>query len=156
MDKRDKDFLATNLKGLVQDMLEWMELRNQQMKVDWEFSSTPAEAKLFAALRGQERTVADLARALGISRQAVHANLKRMIQAGFLESVPHPHSNRDKLIRITAEGRKIQSLAAINLRQIEEEIKETIGETNVENVRRLFVKHLKKVGSLRAEPPKNQ
>ena len=72
IDNRSKQFLATNIKGLFNDTLEWMEARNAELRCGSEFEGTPAEAKLFATLRGRARSISDLARAMGLSRQAVH------------------------------------------------------------------------------------
>ncbi len=138
-------FLSTNLKGLMQDMLEWMEQRNAELREGGEFTGTPAEAKLFAALRGRSRTISELARVLGVSRQAVHTTLKRLIHEGVLETVPHPDNKRDKLVQVTAKGVAVRKMAAANIKQIEVELAESIGGENVELVRALLLEHLAKV-----------
>lgn len=138
-------FLQQNLKGLMQDMLEWMEERNAQLREGGEFTGTPAEAKLFAVLRGRRRTISELARSLGVSRQAVHTTLKRLIHEGVLETVPHPDNQRDKLVQVTAKGQQVRKMAARNIRQIEAEVAQSIGEENMERMRELLLEHLANV-----------
>ena len=90
IDEQTRKFLATNIKGLMSDMLEWMEARNADLRAGSEFQGTPAEARMFATLRGKERSISELARALGVSRQAVHTTVHRLVNAGVVELVSSP------------------------------------------------------------------
>lgn len=149
IDDKDTRYLATNLKGLFQDMLEWMEERNAALRAGSGLGqATPAEAKLFATLRGRERSIADLARVLGVSRQAIHHTVHRLVEHGVVELVPSEASGREKLVRITAAGRSVQTLAARNLRKIEAELARSIGRENVTLIRELLVAHLERVGTI--------
>lgn len=144
----DRQFLANNLKGLLQDTLEWMDVRNAELRADTGFAhATPAEARLFAVLRGRERSISELARALGVSRQAVHHTVHRLISAGVVELAPAAHSRREKLVRITEAGGQIQTMAARNLRQIEKEVAGHLGKENVQLIRTLLMKLMAEVRS---------
>lgn len=142
IDKKNHEFLRKNIKGLMQDTLEWMEQRNAELRKDAGVNSTPAEAKLFASLRGEPRSISELARALGVSRQAVHATTKRLIAAGVVELTPHPSNRRDKLVTITQRGDSIRNMAANNIRVIEAELANSIGSDNLELLRAFLSKHL--------------
>ncbi|MEM7020709.1 MAG: MarR family transcriptional regulator [Pseudomonadota bacterium] len=142
LDNKTKQFLATNIKGLMSDTLEWMEARNTELRAGSEFQGTPAEAKLFATLRGKQRSISELARVLGVSRQAVHNTVHKLIAAGVVELINSPSNQRDKLVRITERGHEVQKMAAKNLREIEEELADSIGRENLELVRRLLIAHL--------------
>ena len=145
IDNNSKEFLATSIKGLLQDTLEWMESRNAELRRGSEFEGTPAEAKLFATLRGRARSISDLARVMGLSRQAVHNTVHRLISAGVVDLVPMEGSKRDKLVQITERGQEIQKMAAKNLKRIERDMHKTIGAENVELLRSLLLEHLKAV-----------
>ena len=73
-----------------------------------------------------------------MSRQAVHHTVHRLIEAGVVELIAAGASRRDKLVRITPAGRKVQVMAATNLRQIESEVAMHIGDANLARMRRCF------------------
>lgn len=124
------------------DVQEWMENRNADLRKGSDFVGTPAEAKLFATLRGRQRSISELARVLGISRQAVHNTVHRLVAAGVVELIAAPDSNRDKYVHITKKGYEVQKMAAKNLRQIEKEFADSIGKENLELIRSLLIAHL--------------
>ncbi len=142
IDNKTRQFLATSLKGLLQDTLEWMDTRNASLREGSKFEGTPAEAKLFATLRGKARSISELARVMGVSRQAVHNTVHRLVDIGIVELVAVEGNKRDKLVTITTEGHKVQKMAAKNLKRIEQDMAETIGAENVELIRSLLLKHL--------------
>ena len=140
LSEADRAFLATNLKGLLQDVMEQMDARNTELRGDTMFANaTPAEARLFAVLRGRERSISELARVLGVTRQAVHHTVHRLIDAEVVELIPAQHSRREKLVRITPTGRKVQAIAAANLRRIEAEMAERVGEAKLSTLRELLI-----------------
>ena len=53
------------------------------------------------------QTVADIARALGISRQGVQRVTNTLIKEGLVQSMPHPSDQRTYLIELTVKGRTI-------------------------------------------------
>ncbi len=143
IDDKTRQFLATNLKGLLADTVEWMEARNVELRQSTRYSgATPAEAKLFATLRGGERSVSDLARAIGVSRQAVHRTAHRLQEQGVVRIVPSPDDARIKIVQITEGGHRVQEMAAKNLRQIESEMAAEMGRKNLETIRGLLVEFL--------------
>ena len=140
LSEADRAFLATNLKGLLQDVMEQMDARNTELRGDTMFAdATPAEARLFAVLRGRERSISELARVLGVTRQAVHHTVHRLIDAEVVELIPAQHSRREKLVRITPTGSKVQAIAAANLRRIEAEMAERVGEAKLSTLRELLI-----------------
>lgn len=145
IDQRTRAFLATNIKGLLQDTLEWMEERNTALRSGSEFEGTPAEARVFAVLRGRERSISELARVIGVSRQAVHNTVHRLVESGVVEVASAPGNQRDKVVRITERGHDVQKMAAHNLRQIERELAKSIGRENLELLRSLLLQHLESV-----------
>ena len=81
------------------------------------YGLTVAEWRMLRALRsprnstgraradiGQERSVAELARRLRISRQAAHRTAARLERAGLLRCVPHGGDRRLRLASLTPDG----------------------------------------------------
>lgn len=66
---------------------------------------TAAWWQVLGAVTGQPLSVADIARAMGITRQSVQRIADLMVDKGFAEYLPNPAHRRAKLMRLTAEGR---------------------------------------------------
>lgn len=62
------------------------------------------------------QTAAEIARALGISRQGVQRVANVLIQEGLIESRPHPTDQRTFLLELTERGRAV--MAAIYSQQL--------------------------------------
>ena len=141
IDDKDNKFLSTNVKGMLQDTLDWMNERNTKLLDQGGVVGTPAEIKLFASLRGRQRSISDLARVIGISRQAVHNTVHKLIDKGLVELIPAPDNDRDKLVAVTQLGQETRKVAAKNLRQIEAEFESRIGKRKLEQLRAILLKH---------------
>ena len=134
-----QSFLATNIKGLCADLIELMEERNASLRRKTRYAqATPAEAKLFATLRGGERSLSDLARVIGVSRQAVHRTAHRLASSGVVRVVGSEGDKREKIVQITAKGRAVQKMAAANLEAVEADLAEAVGREEVESLRHLL------------------
>jgi DNA-binding MarR family transcriptional regulator len=68
------------------------------------------------ALAGRPLTVPQIARRMGLTRQAVQASANRLISEGLAESGENPDHRRSPLIRLTELGH--QKYAAVDRRQI--------------------------------------
>ncbi len=53
-----------------------------------------------------DRTVPDIARAKGVSRQHIQVNADALIKAGLAEQRPNPAHKRSPLLRLTPQGRR--------------------------------------------------
>jgi DNA-binding MarR family transcriptional regulator len=62
-------------------------------------------------------TVPQIARRMGLTRQSVHATVKRLVADGLLELAPNADHRRSQLVRLTELGER--SYAAIDRRQID-------------------------------------
>ena len=71
-------FLDTNLMRLTMELVEWMELEMIELNKSAKYQGSIAEIKLFNALRGEEKSISELARLMNISRQAVHKTAHRL------------------------------------------------------------------------------
>ena len=73
----------------------------------------------------------ELARRLGTSKQAAGQLVDELVAMGMLERVPDPRDARAKLVRFSAEGQAgiVEGLGV--LRELEEEIRDLVGEAKM-------------------------
>jgi DNA-binding MarR family transcriptional regulator len=69
------------------------------------------------ALAERPRTVPQIARRMGLTRQSVHATVKRLVDDGLLELEPNADHRRSQLVRLTERGEA--AYGAIDARQAE-------------------------------------
>lgn len=74
---------------------------------------TSARWQIFGAISNEELTASQIARNMGLNRQAVQPLVDALADDGLVELVDNPNHRRAKLIRMTAEGRK-SYLEALN------------------------------------------
>ena len=96
---------------------------------------TSAQSLLFATLPVGGARQSDLARRLGVSRQAVNELVGGLEQQGLVEVVPDPDSGRAKLVRPTAQGRESIEVALETFAQLETELRARIGHRKVDQLR---------------------
>lgn len=115
----------------------WFEdaLLNRLQAAGWP-EITRAHSLVFAHLDLEGTRTSELARRIGISRQAVHQTVGELAELGLVEVVPDPVSRRAKLVVLTPLGRKtVQSAHAI-FQELEDALAERIGRTRVAELRR--------------------
>jgi DNA-binding MarR family transcriptional regulator len=91
-------------------------------------------------------TVAEIARSLEVSRQAVHQSVKRLQALKVVELVPQANNNRDKLVSMTERGLDAQKTALDQIVTIENEMAALLGEEGLQTFRKhlgLLAKHFK-------------
>jgi DNA-binding MarR family transcriptional regulator len=78
---------------------------------------TSARWQVLGAIAVAERplTVPQIARRMGLTRQSVHATVKRLVRDGFLELAPNADHRRSRLVGLTEPGRA--KYEAIDARQ---------------------------------------
>jgi DNA-binding MarR family transcriptional regulator len=80
---------------------------------------TSARWQVMGAVALAERplTVPQIARRMGITRQSVHATVKRLVADGLVEFAPNADHRRSQLVRLTEPGGR--RYAALDRRQAE-------------------------------------
>ena len=99
-----KNFLETNLLRLLLETSEWMESEMLKLNQNSEYRGTIAEIKLFNVLRGQEKSISELARILKISRQAVHKTIHKLKDKVYLELKTSKDNKKDKKVIIVVKN----------------------------------------------------
>lgn len=79
---------------------------------------------------------ADLARNLGISRQAIQQTLGEMEADGLLSLKPDPTDRRAKIVQFSRRGRGIGTAAFEVLSEIEQELAKRLGKRAVEELKK--------------------
>jgi DNA-binding MarR family transcriptional regulator len=97
---------------------------------------TRSHSLVFAHLdRGGTRAT-ELARRLGVTRQAMHQTVQELVERGFLELAPDPTSQRAKLVVLTRRGKRLLDDAQEIFRELEATLERRIGRKRVARLRR--------------------
>ena len=97
---------------------------------------TRAHSLVFAHLDLEGTRPSELARRIGISRQAVNQTLVELVELGLVEIVPDPASRRSKLVVLTPLGRTTVRSAQAMFRELEDALAQQIGRARVTDLRR--------------------
>ena len=142
-DKTDPTPSFDNIKGLVQDVSAKLQRRMDELRVGTAFEDVrPSDARTFALIGRRPRNLSELAQDLGISRQATHRSVMRLVERGGVSLQSVEGNNRDKIAVPTELGKKGQQMAAKNLQILESELEEKLGPDDLTNFRRILVKIL--------------
>jgi DNA-binding MarR family transcriptional regulator len=74
---------------------------------------TSARWQIFREIGSDAVTASQIARNMGLNRQAVQQLIDAMAKAGLVEFLPNPSDRRAKLIRMTGPGRRAYTEALI-------------------------------------------
>lgn len=80
-----------------------------------EFSITPAQWQVLVTIMGQQRTVSQYARRLGIQRQRIQYTINALLERGLVKQVINPDHRRSPLISLTQEGETLMEQLRIQL-----------------------------------------
>jgi DNA-binding MarR family transcriptional regulator len=90
---------------------------------------------LMANLDRDGTSISEVARRLGVSRQAAHQTIGELSKLKLLEVIPDATDKRAKLAQLSAGGRKMDDAVVQGIWAIEEGLKERIGSKNSEALR---------------------
>jgi DNA-binding MarR family transcriptional regulator len=95
----------------------------------------PAHTSLFPHLDREGTRLTELARRLGVTKQAVGQVVTELEALGVLERVDDPADGRAKLVRLTDKGLKVLHHDLTVLRAIESELERRLGAHRMEALR---------------------
>ena len=102
------------------------------------------------ALADRDFTLTELAELLGVSKQAAIKVVDEMQARGFITREPHPTDRRVKVLRLTDKGRAARRTALGASRKLERDLRQQIGDADVEAMRRTLLELLARHDSLDA------
>ncbi|MEM9433749.1 MAG: hypothetical protein AAGA12_07485 [Pseudomonadota bacterium] len=148
IDKIDDAFLGQNIKGMMMTLIAHWNAQMDDARAQTEFAAIrPADIRVFAQLRGRTVKLSIIHREMGFSRQAAQQAVDRLVKQDMISVQSDPDSRRDKLVSITQKGQRWRAIAAREIRQIEAEISDAIGEDAKDHLRKNLLELLKKANS---------
>lgn len=76
----------------------------------------------------------DIARNLGISRQAIHRTLSQMVDLGIVTMEPDPDDRRHMVVSLTETGKRMRHDAQQAMEALSEQIAGALGQDRFENL----------------------
>lgn len=80
----------------------------------------------------------DIARNVGISRQAIHATINQMAEMGMVEMRDDPEDGRSKIVVLSEVGQSMRRDADAAVLALTEELSRRIGKTHIAALRKAF------------------
>lgn len=134
------EFLDQNLKGLMMDLLGRWNREMDQRQTDSQFADIrPGDQRLFGQLRGRPTPMIALHKQLGITRQAAHNSILRLVDHGVVEIVDSAENKKSKIVIVTEKGQQLRALAAESISIIEKSCMERIGKDQLETLKQLLI-----------------
>ncbi len=99
---------------------------------------TRAESMVIAHVLVGTRRPADIARALRLSRQAVHATIGSLVDAGFFTLEPDPEDGRIKVVALTEMGWRMFEDANQIVEKLGQALEQRIGKRRMRALREAF------------------
>lgn len=128
---------------LILDLLQafyWFDegLQNYLRERGWPEITRP-QSMLMANLALGHHRPSEIARRLGVSRQAVHSTLAQMVDKGVLALADDPHDKRIKVVELTALGETMRADARAAMRAMVAELTRRIGPRQLERISGLML-----------------
>jgi DNA-binding MarR family transcriptional regulator len=136
IDETPRGLSADNIRSLLHYLTIEMDEQMASARQGTAFGQVrPADAKIAIIASRKKRTLSELARLMGVSRQAIHLAVQRLIKMQILALEPVPQDKREKFVVITPHGHDAIALAEKQIRNMEVELAEVIGAEGVETLR---------------------
>jgi len=135
-----KAFEALKRQSVAQLLFKCARIVNERAiaRVNDKLSPAPAlrasHTALFPHLSSEGVRGADIAKKLGVTKQAVSQLITELEEWGVVEQVPDPADGRAKLVRFTKKGEQgmVQGIAV--LRELEQELADKIGKRRMQEL----------------------
>ena len=140
-DKNSVNPGPNSIRGLIQDLSERFDAMSNALRQQTVFAdSRPADAKTFMLISRQPRGLTALAKALGISRQATHRSVQRLVDAGLVSFRYAPGSKRDMIAELTEKGMEGRRVGLEIAAAVDRHVADKLGEEDLEQLRSLLMR----------------
>lgn len=131
-----------NAEHLITPMLQgfvWMDegLQSYLRAKGWPEVTRPQSMIMSNLAQGVVRP-SDIARNLGVSRQAIHVTIRQMVDVGILELVDDPADRRSKIIALSPTGVGMKASAQEAMRFVTERLRERIGDRKLQQLKAIL------------------
>ena len=120
---------------------EWFDesLQRSLQARGWPQLTQPESSVMIHIILGINRP-ADIARSMGLTRQAVHMTSKQVIGKGMFELRGDPHDKRSKIVVLTTVGRAMRRDAQATIQYLTEQLAARIGRRYVDGLKAAFAR----------------
>jgi DNA-binding MarR family transcriptional regulator len=130
-------FPTDNIRSLLNETIVALDRRLRELREGSRYQDVRnSDVKVFMRAFRSSATVSEIARSLDVTRQAVHASVKRLVALKVLELQPIPHNSRDKLVVVTERGRHAEQTALDQIKTIEAQMAAAIGKNELKLLRK--------------------
>ncbi len=118
---------------------EWFDesLQRSLQARGWPQLTQPESSVMIHVILGINRP-AEIARSMGLTRQAVHTTVKQVVSKGIFSLQDDPLDKRSKMVTLTATGRAMRRDAQLTVQYLAEQLSARIGKQHVDNLRAAF------------------
>lgn len=129
----------TNLMQLLLTYYDWFDASLQRvLESSGEKAFSKAQSSIFMNLAEGRNTAVEIARHIGVSKQAVNKTVNELVERGFLTLVTDTEDKRSKRILPTRAGLDKGRQAAKALYELEQELSRRIGEEKAQALREIL------------------
>jgi DNA-binding MarR family transcriptional regulator len=137
--EREPSVPVDNIRSLLHYVTTGIDARMEGYRRGTRYESVrPSDVRVFVLAQREPRTMADIAKVLGISRQAVQMSIKRLVALNVLELELAPGNHRDKLVMVTERGQAARLAASQQIDRLETECVKVIGADGLATLRHLL------------------
>ncbi len=116
-------------------MVNWLLL---QLEDDGFQNLTPSQLSFLGSLDCGVNYAAQLARVLGISRQAVHKTVRELERAGWLTTRPDEQLGNQRVIVFTDEGERMMSQARLHFLKLDSQLIKIYGKKTLDELQKVL------------------
>jgi DNA-binding MarR family transcriptional regulator len=132
---------VNNFRTLLRNLSEGFDLRLDSYRVGTRYENVRrSDVRVFFLAMRETRTISDLARIIGISRQAVQKSVQRLVALNVLGLQDMPGNKRDKLVVFTDRGKLASKNAVDMIGRLEEEVESVIGSDDMDRLRDILTR----------------
>lgn len=131
----DPDILPASLLSSLLVALHWVDesLQARLEAAGWARASFSKSMIMVNVLNGVERPI-ELARTLGVSRQAIHRTLQEMVADKLIVLQPDPHDKRAKIVAFNSDSAELMRDALRALDAIQQDLAHRLGQADVDHM----------------------
>ena len=154
----DNDFehiRQTNLGRLIEDLHFFFDRQALEYLREAGFPMIKsADAHVMRTMRFEGSRITDMAQQAGISKQAMSKLVSAFIGHGFLSWTDDPQDKRNRIVTVTAQGRKLLTSGIAALIRAESDVSDIVGAEGLEKLRQVLIdiKQAKNIRPVSTQP----